>query len=80
MAKKKTTIDDLAIMIKKGFDNTVSKNDFDEFKSEFYELKGEFHELKDTVNRIEMRVAQKADRFEIKQLEKRVVHLINSRI
>lgn len=44
---KEITIDDLAMMVKRGFDDTASKDDIKELKDEFSDLKDEFSDLKD---------------------------------
>lgn len=43
---KKITIDDLAVMIKKGFDQTVSRDEFGDFKKEMHGFKIEMLDFK----------------------------------
>lgn len=54
--KRKTTIDDLAVMIKRGFDDTVTKADLQAVKKELKEdisrLEREIAELRDDVSRL----------------------------
>lgn len=76
--KQKTTIDDLAIMVKKGFDEVNSK--IDSVKTELKEFKEvnrlDHEEMKET-NRLEheeikLRLDNGAHRFELVELQKRV--------
>lgn len=48
--KNKITLDDLAIMIKNGFDNTVAKEEFKEFKTEMYDFRDHFFEFEKKTN------------------------------
>jgi len=41
------TVDHLAAITKKGFDNTVDKDDFNDLRSHMYEFKDEMYDLKD---------------------------------
>ena len=45
-AKKKITLEDLAVMVQRGFSDTVSKTEFGNLKTEFGGLKTEFTRLK----------------------------------
>ncbi len=51
MEGKKITIDDLAIMINKGFEATAS--DINELKDDVNHLKGDVNQLKGTMNKFE---------------------------
>lgn len=71
MAKTKMTIEDLAVMVKKGFDQTVTK---EEFRKELGITKEEFRkEL--GLTREEFRREMKGVRGEIKELKEQIVHL-----
>lgn len=55
MAKKKTTIEDLAVMVKRGFDQTVTKEEFrkeiKEIKEQVTNLAADVSQLKEDINR-----------------------------
>ena len=50
MAKEKMTIEDLAVMVKRGFDQTASKQDLAELRKEFHErmsnIEDDVHDIK----------------------------------
>lgn len=72
MSNKETTIEDLAVMIKQGFDNTASKNDLNELRNE---MTGRFGSVEESLDKIEMKLDNVAYRFEVQALEQRVKRL-----
>lgn len=64
MAKKNITTDDLAVMVKKGFDETAKKRDLDL-------LRVDVHDIKERVENIE-HLLLKQHSFKIQDLEKRM--------
>lgn len=75
--KKEITIDDLALMIAKGFNNTDTK--FKELKSEIAEtkneLKAEIKELKLDIREIKTNLNKKVDKIDHNTLAYRVEKL-----
>ena len=68
MAKtKKITIDDLAMMVQKEFN--ASHSEFSDFRNE---IRKDIDELKEGHERIELRLANVAYRFEIINLQSRI--------
>ncbi|MGI0016951.1 MAG: hypothetical protein ACREBU_26310 [Nitrososphaera sp.] len=67
---KHVTIDDLAVMIKKGFDD-VDKQ-VGELKTD---MDKQFDGVNDHLEKIELRLDNVAYRFELKELENRVIFL-----
>lgn len=63
MPKKKITLDDLAVMINKGFDTVDKRFDTVEKRLSLVET---------TVEDIKLRMSEVAYRFELKQLERRM--------
>lgn len=55
MPKKKTTIEDLAILVKRGFDQIATK---DELHKEIGGVKGELKDLKEHVMRLSLDVSK----------------------
>ena len=73
MNNSQTTLDDLAAMVKKGFDETGK--DLAELKSDVSQLKTDVNELQAGQERIEMRLTNVAYRFELQELQQRVERL-----
>ena len=75
MSKKnhKITIEDLAVITKKGFDSVDKK--FDAVDKSFKEVNENLKGLADGQERIELRLSNVAYRFEVVELEKRVEKL-----
>lgn len=77
MTKKTTTIDDLAIMVKKGFDNTATKAELEPLatKEELHSLKIDmkdgFNDVKRRLDRIEHIILAKHE-HRIEMLEERI--------
>ncbi len=68
MAKKNITIDDLAVMVKKGFDETAKKKEVDERLGRIDERLGRVEEKIDNIEKLIL----KQHTFEIQELKKRV--------
>ena len=66
MSKKNITLDDLALMVGKGFD---------EVKLEVREVKKDVRDLIDGQEHIKLRLDNVAYRFELVELQRRVAHL-----
>jgi len=66
--KVHTDIESLARMTAKSFENTPTKDDF-------IDLKSDVQTLKSDVSGIKLRLNNLAPKFEVKELEKRVVRL-----
>ena len=75
MAKtKKTTIDDLAVIVKHGFDEMGGQlgGRMDKIETRMGKMEGAIHGLQEGQERIEMRLCNVAYRFELLELESRV--------
>ena len=70
MMKKLTTNEDLARMVKRGFDNVDKK--FDDVDKRFDDVDKRFHTLEQGQEDIKLRLDNVAYRFELQDLEKRV--------
>lgn len=70
--KSKTTIDDLAVMIKNGFDNTATKKQVDNLEKRVIRLENNVKFLAKGQDRIELRLTNVVYRFELVELQKRV--------
>jgi len=70
MVKKKITNEDLALMMKKGFDGIDER--FVRLEGGQGEMKADIQELKTGQEDIKLRLDQAAWRFEMQDLEKRV--------
>jgi len=68
--KKLTTNEDLARMVKRGFDNVDKK--FDDVDKRFDDVDKRFHTLEQGQEDIKLRLDNVAYRFELQDLEKRV--------
>lgn len=68
MGKKEITIDDLAMMVQRGFNETARKADIDGLKKDVQELKKDMKDIKADLNK-------KVDIFTHKGLEFRVEKL-----
>lgn len=78
---KKITIDDLAGMVKRGFDKTakkedldVVKQDLDVVKQDLVFLKSDVEDIKEKVENIEKLILQQHS-FQIKELENKVRYI-----
>lgn len=67
MKRKETTIDDLAVMVKKGFDGMHG-----EMNSRFNKIDTRFDRLERGHEDINLRLGEVAYRFELRELERRV--------
>ena len=74
MPKKNTTIEDLARMVKKGFDDTASKSDIKGLRSDIEELKSYVGELKLDVKDVKNRL-DNIERLILKQHGERIINL-----
>lgn len=72
---KKITLDDLAAMVADGFSNVPNKQDFAGLKSDVQVLKSDVQVLQSDVSDIKLRLDYLAPKFEVRDLEKRVVRL-----
>jgi hypothetical protein len=72
MAEKEITTNDLAKMIKAGFDNTPTKQDFDNLKGEFASLDKKFNVMEKDVKYI------KENLVKAEELEKEVEYIRNT--
>jgi len=68
--KKNTTLDNLAGMIKRGFDNVDKR--FDENTKEHRVMMTKLENLENGTEEIKLKLDQVAYRFEIQELERRV--------
>jgi hypothetical protein len=72
---KKTTIEDLAVMVKKGFDNTPTKSEFEALDGKVellrIDMKDGFSEVKRRFDRIENIILAKHE-HRIEMLEERI--------
>lgn len=68
MARKDITIDDLAVMVKSGFDETAKKKDVDEQLGRIGERLGRVEEKVDNIEKLIL----KQHTFEIQDLKKRM--------
>lgn len=68
MARKNTTIEDLAGMVKKGFDETAKQRDLDELKRH---TNSRFDRVEERLENIE-KLMLKQHGFEIQELKKRM--------
>lgn len=68
MAKKNVTIDGLAVMVKRGFDETAKKRDLEELKGDMNGRMGRLEEKLDNIEKLILRQHS----FEIQELRKRV--------
>lgn len=81
MKKSKITIDDLAVMVKKGFDESKGEINGvkDEMRDEMDGMRGEMNARFDNLERgqedIKLRLDNVAYRFELQEIERRVVLL-----
>ena len=73
MAKKNITIDDLAVMVQKGFEETAKKSDMD---VEFERVDKRFEQVDKRLDKIEKLLIAE-DRRRIDKLESRVDYLEN---
>ena len=69
-----TTIDDLAVMIKNGFDNTASKKDVEEIHANLTELGGKVDKIDERLIVVEKKL-DRALYTELTHLEARVTRL-----
>ena len=63
-AKNKVTIEDLAIMVAKGFENTATKDDFNMLKGEIGDVKKDVESLKKDVEKIKQDIEGMNDRLD----------------
>lgn len=79
MKNKRITINDLAVMVKRGFDETAKKIDvdqrFDKIDKEIASLKAEVLSIKSDIEDLKLRMGEMVFRFEIKDIEKRLKKL-----
>lgn len=68
MARKNVTTEDLAIMVKKGFDETSKKRDLEELRSDMNGRMGRIEEKLDNIEKLIL----KQHSFKIQDLEKRM--------
>lgn len=79
MTKKHITIDDLAVMVKKGFDEIGGnfnslKREFNDLKSEVIKIRADILDIKERLENLE-KITLKHYNFEIQDLKRRVKHL-----
>jgi len=79
MAKKHITIDDLAVMVKRGFDDADKRFDemsrnFDSVKKDIASLKADVIDIRERLENLE-KITLKHYNFEIQELKRRVRHL-----
>jgi hypothetical protein len=70
--QSKITLEGLATMIARGFENTATKNELAELRNDFKDLKGDVLILQNDVTDIKIRLDYLAPKFEVVDLEKRV--------
>ncbi len=79
MPKKKITIEDIAGMIKRGFDETAKKNDvekrFTEVEKRLDTIENRVHNIEEGQEEIKIKLDNFPYRFELRELEKRVSSL-----
>ena len=79
MAKKHITIDDLAVMVKRGFDDADKRFDemsrnFDSVKKDIASLKADVIDIRERLENLE-KITLKHYNFEIQELKRRFRHL-----
>lgn len=79
MAKKHVTTDELAVMVKRGFDEMGEKfsslaSEFSDLKREVIKIRADIADLKERLENLE-KVTLKHYNFEIQELKRRVKHL-----